>query len=146
MKMPLLFKNFHCSCFTVLLVSAVQQSESATRLHIYPLFLDFHLGHHRARDCHTGFPGGVSGKELISQCRRHKRWGFDSWVRKIPGGRHSNPLQYSCLDNPMDRRAWLAAVYRVRESDMTETTEHSHRVKWVKRKKQISIKENDFIS
>ena len=31
-----------------------------------------------------GFPGGVSGKEPTCQCRRHKRCGFDPWVRKIP--------------------------------------------------------------
>ena len=31
-----------------------------------------------------GFPGGTSGKELTSQCRRRKRHGFDPWVRKIP--------------------------------------------------------------
>ena len=30
------------------------------------------------------FPGGASGKEPISQCRRLKRCGFDSWVGKIP--------------------------------------------------------------
>ena len=32
------------------------------------------------------------------------------WVRKIPGGGHGNPLQYSCLENPMDRGAWEATV------------------------------------
>ena len=31
-----------------------------------------------------GFPGGASGKEPPCQCRRHKRRGFDPWVRKIP--------------------------------------------------------------
>ena len=30
----------------------------------------------------AGFPGGVSGKESACQCRRHKRLGFDPWVRK----------------------------------------------------------------
>ena len=30
-----------------------------------------------------GLPGGVSGKELAYQCRRHEKLGFDSWVRKI---------------------------------------------------------------
>ena len=30
-----------------------------------------------------GFPGGASGKEHACQCRRHKRCGFDPWVRKI---------------------------------------------------------------
>ena len=31
----------------------------------------------------------------------------------IPGGRHGNSLQYSCLENPKDRGAWQATVYRV---------------------------------
>jgi len=36
-----------------------------------------------------------------------KRHEFDPWVRKIPPGRgHSNPFQYSCLKNPLDRGAW----------------------------------------
>ena len=32
------------------------------------------------------------------------------------GGGHGNPLQYSCLENPMDRGAWLATVHRVAKS------------------------------
>ena len=55
-----------------------------------------------------GFPGGASGKEPVCQCRRHKRCGFDPWVRNPSpiGGGHSNPLHYSCLENPMDREEW----------------------------------------
>ena len=41
---------------------------------------------------------------------------------RSPGGGHGNPLQYSCLENPMDRRALQAIVHRVTESDMTEAT------------------------
>ena len=41
---------------------------------------------------------------------------------RSPGEGHGNPLQYSCLGNPMDRGAWLATVHRVAESDATETT------------------------
>ena len=38
---------------------------------------------------------------------------------KFPGGRHGNPLQYSCLGNPMDRGAWWATFHRVAKgSDM----------------------------
>ena len=40
---------------------------------------------------------------------------------RSPGGEHGNPLQYSCLENPMDRGAWLATVLS-KELDMTETT------------------------
>ena len=41
---------------------------------------------------------------------------------RSPGGGHGNPLQYSCLENPMDRRAWQATFYGVTESDTTEAT------------------------
>ena len=37
-----------------------------------------------------------------------------------PGGGNGNPLQYSCQDNPTDRRAWLVTVQRVAELDTTE--------------------------
>ena len=39
-----------------------------------------------------------------------------------PRGGHGNPLQRSCLKNPMDRGAWRATVHRVTESDTTEAT------------------------
>ena len=35
---------------------------------------------------------------------------------RFPGGGHGNPLQYSCLENPMDRGAWQATVHRVAKS------------------------------
>ena len=41
------------------------------------------------------------------------------------GGGHDNPLQYSCLENPMDRGAWWATVHSITQSDMTEVTEHA---------------------
>ena len=36
------------------------------------------------RDVAMGFPTGTSGKEPTCQCKRYKRYRFDSWVRKIP--------------------------------------------------------------
>ena len=36
------------------------------------------------------------------------------------GAGHGNPLQYSCLQNPMERGAWTATVHRVTESDSIE--------------------------
>ena len=35
---------------------------------------------------------------------------------RFPGGRHGNPLQYYCLENPMDRGAWRATVHWVPKS------------------------------
>ena len=39
---------------------------------------------------------------------------------KSPGEGNGNPLQYSCLENPMDRGTWWATVHGVTESDTTE--------------------------
>ena len=40
---------------------------------------------------------------------------------RSPGGGNGNPLQYSCLENPMDRGAWQATVHGVaKQSDMTQ--------------------------
>ena len=41
------------------------------------------------------------------------------WGRSSAEG-NGNPLQYSCLENPMDRGAWRATVQWVAESDMTK--------------------------
>ena len=61
----------------------------------------------------SAFPGGTSGKEPICQCRRHRDSGLIPGFGRSPGGGHSNPLQYSCLENPMDRGVWQATVHRV---------------------------------
>ena len=66
-------------------------------------------------------------KEPACQYRRHKRCAFNPWVRKIPWRREGNPLQYSCLENPMDRGASRATYrpwgHRVRHdwSDLART-------------------------
>ena len=57
-----------------------------------------------------------SANATVCQRKRCKRFWFDPWVRKIPVGGNGNPLQYSCLENPMDRRTWRATVYGVTKS------------------------------
>ena len=51
---------------------------------------------------------------------REERWEFNPGLGKSSGGGHGNPLQCSCLENPMDRGAWWATVHRDAESDTTE--------------------------
>jgi len=46
---------------------------------------------------------------------------------RSPGGGHGNPLQHSCLENPMDRGAWWASPWGHKESNTTEVTEHAHK-------------------
>ena len=53
-------------------------------------------------DCNTGVPGSIPGLE------------------RSPGERNDYPLQYSCLENPMDRVAWRATVHKVAELDTTD--------------------------
>ena len=60
-----------------------------------------------------GFAGSASGKESACYCRKCKRCRYIPWSGRPPGGRHGNPLQYSCLENPMDRGVWGATVHRV---------------------------------
>ena len=76
------------------------------------------LGSHRVgHDWSDLAAGSTSGKELACQCRRHKRHGFEPWVGKIfPGKGKGNPLQYHCLENPMERGTWGAMVHRVAKS------------------------------
>ena len=53
---------------------------------------------------YRGFPGGASVKEPPANAADVREEGSVSGWRS-PGGGHGNPLQYSCLENPMDRGA-----------------------------------------
>ena len=57
------------------------------------------------------------GKEPAYHYRRCRRCEFDPWVIS-PGGGNGNPVQYSCLENSMDREAWWVPVHGVTESQM----------------------------
>ena len=60
-----------------------------------------------------GFPGGSDGKE--SACSVGDP-GSIPGAGRSPGEGNGNPLQYSCLENPMDREAWQATVHEVTKS------------------------------
>ena len=99
----------------------------------------------------VSFPGDANGKKKKKkncQCRRCKRHGFDPASGRSPGGGHGNPLQYSCLENPMDcslpdstvqkSRTWLkqlsthAHVDKHSSNDANYAWQHSHskRIPW----------------
>ena len=61
----------------------------------------------------VGFPGGSAGKE--SACNVGDL-GSDPGLGRSPGEGKGSPLQYSCLENYMDREAWRAAVRGVAKS------------------------------
>ena len=60
-----------------------------------------------------GFPGGSDGKE--SACNAGDPGSIPGSGRS-PGEGKGNPLQYSCLENPMDREDWWPTVHGVAKS------------------------------
>ena len=62
---------------------------------------------------YLGFPGGSVGKE--SACSAGDP-GLIHGSERSPGEGNGKPLQYPCLENPMDRGAWWGAVYGVAKS------------------------------
>ena len=71
-----------------------------------------------------GFPGGSAVKNPPVMQKIQVAPGSIPGSERFPGGGHGNPLQYSCLENPMDRGAWRATVYSVAESNTTEATKY----------------------
>ena len=59
------------------------------------------------------FPGGSDGKASVYNAGD---LGLSPGSGRSPGEGNGNPLQYYCLENPMDRGVWQAAVYGVAES------------------------------
>ena len=67
-------------------------------------------------------PDGALGDNLPVIVGHIRDSGLIPGSGRSPGGGLGNPLQYSCLENPMDREAWWATVYRVTELAMTKAT------------------------
>ena len=63
-----------------------------------------------------GSPGGVVVKNQPAKAGDVRDMGSVPGLGRSPGGRHGNPLQYSCLKNPMDRGAWWATVHGIAQS------------------------------
>ena len=73
---------------------------------------------------HTlGFPGGSEVK--VSACNAGDL-GSIPGLGRSPGEGNGNPLQYSCLENPMDGGAWWATVHRVAKGRTRLSDFHFH--------------------
>ena len=71
-----------------------------------------------------GFPGGKGVKNSLASAGDAGDSGLIPGPRRSGGG-NGYPLQHSCLENPMNRGAWWAAVHGVTELDVTKHT-HTH--------------------
>ena len=90
-----------------------QRSQLPQKLHLklarqdtgYPVKVELHI--------HKGFPGGSDGKD--SACNAGEL-GSIPGLGRSPGEGNGNPVQCSCLENSMDRGAWLATIHGVEKS------------------------------
>ena len=65
---------------------------------------------------HTYLLACPGGSEVKTSACNAGDLGSTPWSGRSPGEGNGNPLQYSCLENPMDRRPWWATVYWVAKS------------------------------
>ena len=65
---------------------------------------------------HEGFSGDAVVKNPLANAGDSRDTGLIPGSGRSPGRGNGNPLQYSCLDNPMDRGSWRAMVHMVAKS------------------------------
>ena len=75
-----------------------------------------------------GFPGGVVVKNPPASAGDIRDMGLIPGSGRSPGGGYGHPLQYTCVENPMDRGAWLAIVLKVAKSrtQLKQLSMHAH--------------------
>ena len=95
------------------LIGAALQSPPSPSLGILPVYMSLV----QISPFLLGFPGGASAKEPTGQCRRHKRRGFNPWVRKIPWRRKWQPSPVFLLGESLGQRSLVGCVvHRVTKS------------------------------
>ena len=71
-----------------------------------------------------GFPDGSDGKKKKKNACIAEDSSSIPGSRRYPGEGNGNPLQFSCLENSMDRRGWTAIIHGITESDTAERLTH----------------------
>ena len=105
----------HLDCFILAIITNatmnIHVQYSFLHGHVFSILWNIFLGTELLG--HMGFPGGSDGKESACIVRD---LGLIPGLGRFPGEGNGNPLQYSCLENPMDGGAWRATVHGVAKS------------------------------
>ena len=82
-------------------------------------------------------PNGSVAKEYACNIGDTGNTSLIPGLGRFPGGGNGNPLQYSCLGNPMDSGAWWATVHGVAKSQ--DTTEHVSRSRDISKERNVCV-------
>ena len=94
-----------------------------------------------------GFPGGTIIKNPPSTVGDARHMSLIPGSGRSPGVGNGNMIQYSCLENPMDRGAWWAAVHRVAKSQtLLRNLAHTHTIHAVSSHHKIPRIRNTYSS
>ena len=90
-----------------------------------------------------GFPGGSDGKESTHNA---EDLGTIPGSGRFPGGGHGNPLQYSCLKNPVDRGAWQTTAQVIAKSQTRLSDKAQHTIIVFKENVTLRLKSSFMLS
>ena len=101
--------------------------------------------HHQAL-FHQAFQVVLVVKNLLANVGEIRDTGSIPVSGRFPRERHCNPLQYSCLKNPMDRGAWQAIVHRVTkiQTQLQQLSMHAHTIRHCIIRMLYSYKNSQF--
>ena len=125
---PQYLSSYIPSVYLVIYLILVNKSNRTLLIQFsLPLFLYPLLSKSDIKSIFQGFPGGSVSKESAHSAGD---LGPIPGSRRSPGGGNGNPVQYSCLGNPMDSGAWQATVQEAVKVWHNLTTEQQHLVSY----------------
>ena len=106
--------------YDAVVISGVQKSDSVIHIHVSILFRII-FSYRLLQSIEWASQVALVVKNLSANAGDVGDLGSIPGLGRSPGGGHGNPLQYSCLENPIDRGAWWATVHGDhKESNMTQ--------------------------